>query len=296
MIALLSYIYTVPLPLLCRLLPTEFIDGYYLLDLSLRFLSIEKILLSLIKFECEYFDETLKWPEINEISIELENLISILPVLEEGLELILELEKTSKTEKTENIFILLPLENEIFRSIGLIFKTSKFVQNFLLLNQQQQQQQKIHQFYHEKSKKLSKYFEILDNFSMFLISLPSDPQIQTKFTKNLFLFLIEFYLDSTNFKKVNGAVLRILDRFPFEKKETDQSESSLDNSFFDSIKCLNLPIQKNSQIFICRKCHRISTTSKSFKSRREQIFSSNWQQSVWKSRCQCGSIRRLINF
>lgn len=271
----------------------EFIDAYNLLDLNLRFLSIEKILLNLVisanQFE-EYF-ESIKWPESDQISIESEtNLISILPVLEEGLLLISEL---SKAYSYENVFTLLPLENEIFRAIGLIFITAKVVQKYF--SKQKQTNPKISNFYEQSSTSLSSQIHLLETFSNFLISLRSDPQIQSKCTKNCFLFLIEFYLDTVNMKKVQGNVKRIFSRF--SKCESHDQPTTTAHEFFDSIKCLNLPINRNSTIFICRKCHRSSngTSTKTFKSRRELIFTANWQQSLWKSRCQCGSTRRIVH-
>lgn len=293
---------------ICRLLPFEFIDAYNLLDLNLRFLSIEKILLnSLIpanQFE-EYF-ESAKWPEADQISIESENiLISILPVLDEGLLLLSELSKAYACN--ENVFTLLPLENEIFRSIGLIFISAKVAQKYFS-KQNKQTNPKILNFFEQVSSSLSSQIQSLETFSNFLISLRSDPQIQSKCTKNFFLFLIEFFLDPSNMKKVQGNVLRIYSRFYNKIDKIDDQNSILSlsttststiksNDFFDSIKCLNLPINQNSTILICRKCHRTSnsTSTKTFKSRREMIFTANWQQSLWKSRCQCGSTRRIVH-
>jgi hypothetical protein len=299
----------------------EFIDAYNLLDLNLRFLSIEKILLNSViisnnQFE-EYF-ESIKWPELDQISIESEtNLISILPVLEEGLLLISDLSKAYHDDQL-NVFTLLPLENEIFRAIGLIFITSKFVQNQFKILKQKELNPKISDFFEQASLTLSSKLCGLETFSTFLFSLRSDPQIQSKCIRNCFLFLIEFYFDSANMKKVQGNVLRIFSRFSSDRgvnsgsninnNNNNNSNSNSNRSsglnttttskheFFDSIKCLNLPINQNSTILICRKCHRSSSTSTSrtFKSRREMIFIANWQQSLWKSRCQCGGIRRIV--
>ena len=305
----------------------EFIDAYNLLDLNLRFLSIEKILLNSISNQFEEYFDSVKWPESDQIIIETENnLVSIFPVLEEGLLLLSEISILYKEncESSAAIFTLLPLQNEIFRAIGLIFITSKVVQKQFLLKQKQTNP-KISNFFEQAASSLSSKLNSLETFSTFLISLRSDPQIQSKCTKNSFLFLIEFYLDSANLKKVYGTVLRIFSRFNKEKttattpaptkttttttptttttferlQTTTQTTATIPkNEFFDSIKCLNLPINQNSTILICRKCHRTSSSSinaKTFKSRRELIFTSNWQQSLWKSRCQCGSIRRIIN-
>ena len=281
----------------------------------MRFLSIEKILLNSISNQFEEYFDLIKWPESDQIIIESENnLISIFPVLEEGLLLLSEISILYKEncESSAAIFTLLPLQNEIFRAIGLIFITSKVVQKQFLLKQKQTNP-KISNFFEQAASSLSSKLNSLETFSTFLISLRSDPQIQSKCTKNSFLFLIEFYLDSANLKKVYGTVLRIFSRFNKEKTtttttttigilqtatKTTTTATIPKNEFFDSIKCLNLPINQNSTILICRKCHRTSSSTinaKTFKSRRELIFTSNWQQSLWKSRCQCGSIRRIIN-
>lgn len=260
---------------------------------------MERILLSCCstnqtEFE-EYFDGNgAKWPgesEQQSITIEFENLVSIIPVLEEGLLLIQEL-VTSYTDPNEDVFVfsLLPLENEVFRAIGMILTTFKVAQKLLKQKQNQNQQvnPKVAQFYEQALIQNSDQ----ETFTNFLLSLRSDPQIQSKCTKNVFLFLIEFFLDPTNMKKVHGNVLRIFSRYKSDQKiHEKQMEFSADH-FFDSIKCLNLPLNKT--ILWCRKCHRCSTATVT-KSKRELIFSATWHQSLWKSRCQCGSARRIIN-
>lgn len=288
----------------------EFIDAYNLLDLNLRFLSIEKILLNSNSNQFEEYFDSIKWPESDQILIESENiLISIFPVLEEGLLLISELSILYKRNcESSAIFTLLPLQNEIFRAIGLIFITSKVVQKQFSLKRKHANP-KISNFFEQAASSLSSNLNSLEPFSTFLNSLRSDPQIQSKCTKNSFLFLIEFYLDPANLKKVYGTVLRIFSRFNKETTTTTTSATTTStstatttttpkNEFFDSIKCLNLPINQNSAILICRKCHRTSSitiNTKTFKSKRELIFTSNWQHSLWKSRCQCGCLRRIIN-
>ena len=153
----------------------------------------------------------------------------------------------------------------------------------------------------------------------FLSNLRSDPQIQSKCSKNLFLFLIDFLLDSQNLKKVFGNVLRIFSRYTaapecesgmeFEDSNfvynnnnvyNDDNNNNIDNNsqFYDSIKCLNLKIHENCSLYICRKCQRISTASSKSSttkySKKELIFSAAWQQNLWKSRCPCGSLRRIF--
>lgn len=267
---------------------------------------MERILLSCCNTNQSEFEEYLegintKWSgesEQQNITIESESLVSIIPVLEEGLQLIKEL-VTSYTETKEKVFVfsLLPLENEVFRAIGLILTTQKAAQKLLKQKQKQSQQvnPKVAQFYEQA---LIQNIDLdMETFTNFLLSLRSDPQIQSKCTKNSFLFLIEFFLDPTNLKKVHGNVLRIFSRHKIHQNIHQNLMALSTDNFYDSIKCLNLPLNKNSNTILwCRKCHRCSTAGGVTKSKRELIFSANWHQSLWKSRCQCGGARRMVNF
>ena len=296
------------------MLPYEFINAYNLVNLNIHFLSIEKILLSNVNFPAcqdDYFvaestisNSNLKWPEVDQISIDLEALVSLLPVLEEGLRLLDEISDQfddDEEEEDANIFALIPLDDEIFRIIGLIWTVSQASQKEFKSKSKQSAatSQFLSNFYEKAGKVLQVKLEKLNQFVSFLGSLRTDPQIQPKCTKNLFLFLTEFLLDRTNLRKVYGQFKRIFSRYKMNPNANANEfvEDRLEpNSFFDHLKCLNLPIkQPNSSVLICRKCHRTSTTGKTAKSRRELIFSAPWHNSLWKSRCPCGSSRRLLN-
>ena len=287
------------------MLPYEFIDAYNLVNLNVHLLAIEKILLANVNFNAsqdDYFaaessGNGVKWPEIDQISIDQEALVSLLPVLEEGLNLLNEI-SSQCDEENANIFALIPLDDEIFRVIGLIWTVSQAAQKDFKAKSKRSAatSQVLLNFYEKAGKVLQGKSEKLAQFVNFLGSLRVDPQIQPKCTKNLFLFLTEFLLDTTNLKKIYGQFKRIFSRFNMGKSEFTE-EIPEPNSFFDHLKCLNLPIKQT--VLICRKCHRTSTststTGKVTKSRRELIFTAPWHNSLWKSRCPCGSTRRILN-
>ena len=284
------------------MLPYEYIDAYNLVNLNLNFLSIEKILLSNVHFPAlneDYFVTTestgfAKWPEIDQITIEIEALVSLLPVLEEGLGLLKEISGQCDAEDP-NIFALIPLDDEVFRAIGLIWTVSQAAQKHFKVKSKQSTQV-LANFYEKAGRVLHVKLEKLGNFVNFLGSLRSDPQIQPKCTKNLFLFLTEFFLDRTNLKKICGHFKRIFSRSLKEEPTDSPYEDEFEeNSFFDHLKWLNVPLKGNSTILACRKCHRTSTAGKVAKSRRELIFTAAWHNSLWKNRCPCGSFRRIFN-
>lgn len=244
----------------------------------------------------DYFETTTnnKWPESDQIVLEFDNLVSILPVLEEGLSLI-----QSLSSSVQNPISIIPLADECFRSVGLIVSASQAAQKQFKskanqLRSHQSKHQALISFCDRATDNLVSSLTQLELFTSFLHSLRADPQIQPKCTKNIFLFLTEFYLDPTNLKRVHGNVLRIFSRYAAIK--TDHlavDNESFDGEFFDSIKCLNLPLSRT--ILLCRRCNRASSVTNKKSSRRELIFSASWQQTLWKSRCPCGSQRRLIN-
>ena len=203
-------------------------------------------------------------------------------------------------DSNTNIFALIPLDDELFRVIGLIWTVAQAAQKQFKTKSRQSAatSQVLSNFYGRAERVLQGKTEKLGQFISCLGSLRNDPQIQPKCTKNLFLFLTEFFLDTANLKKVYGHCKRIFSRYkknPEIAKEAQEQEREED-SFFDHVKCLNLPLPKpNSSLLICRKCHRTSTTGKMAKSRRELIFSASWHNSLWKSRCPCGSSRRIVN-
>ena len=273
-----------------------------------------------------------------DFKIEAENLISLLPLFEESFKIIKDNFMDTEMNNSSTSSCLLPLDDEIFKTISLIWSSINFVKSQFQLRISQQKQENVVNFYAKELQKLNENISKFEPFFNFLSSLKSDAQIQSKFTKNLFHFLIEFYLDKANLAKVAGILKRILSRFIVDEERgvgkkdtvdtadmdtrdmrddtardvkdtsinddintnntlTDNTQTNLyNNLLFDSIKCLNLPVKSHSSILMCRKCHRTSFNTKISKSRRELIFSANWQPALWKMRCQCGSLRRQINF
>lgn len=274
------------------------------MDLVLRFLNLERVLLANLRISTASIDDytepaNTKWPESDQIAIDFESLISILPVLEEGLTLVQELMTHYGTHFTPVITIV-PLMDECYRSIGLILAASQSAQKHFKHKSRGIQSSKLsaqfQSFCDRASDNLSGHLSKLEMFTGFLHSLRSDPLIQPKCTKNLFLFLMEFYLDPANCKRVQGNVRRIFSRYNNINYVNSTAADTPNNKFFDTIKCLNLPLLSRGGILLCRRCHRASSlnSSKRVSSRREMIFAAPWQQSLWKSRCPCGSQRRLI--
>lgn len=276
--------------------------------MTVRLLAIEKTLLasnmSIKNYNPEDYSESnfgsaLKWPEIDQIAFEFDiNLISLVPVLEEGLQIIIGM-IPSTNSSVENVFCLAPLNDECFRIIGLIWTCSHALKKLFSSKSSLIKSQTVSFFFNDLIESLSSKLDHLDSFvGNFLGSLRTDPQIQPKCTRNLFLFLIEFFLDPTNLKKVHSNVLRIHSRFSQRAAfETDfENHPQAVSSFYDSIKCLQLPLNDRSgPLLVCRKCWRISTALTTKRSsKRELLFSAAWQTSLWKSRCQCGSLRRLV--
>lgn len=151
-----------------------------------------------------------------------------------------------------------------------------------------------------------------DTFCTFLSALLSDPQLHSKCTKNVFGFLTDVVLDdASTSRKLSAHVYRIYTRY-FPSSDTSAEPNDANNSdgssgkltekeaaLVDSVSGLKLPPGRcMNRLLQCRRCNRLTLTSrKSNKAallRSEQIFAADWQNSLWRHRCQCGSLRRKI--
>lgn len=143
-----------------------------------------------------------------------------------------------------------------------------------------------------------------ESFSSFLAALLSDPQLQSKCPRNVFGFLTDVVLeDASTWRRLSAHIHRIYSRYSSSQSAGPAVSSDLLTltPMIDSVSGLKLPLSKClPRLLQCRRCHRLALQGRRGGSqgkgllRGEQIFAAEWQNSLWKHRCKCGSLRRKI--
>lgn len=116
-----------------------------------------------------------KWPEVDQVSIEPESLVSLVPIIEEGFALIRQMILSDPTKLI--CIYLFPLNEEIFKSIGLIWIVSQSIQRHLKSKITSTTNQTLLNFYTQIHETLGETSGKLEFFINFLISLRTDTQI-----------------------------------------------------------------------------------------------------------------------
>jgi hypothetical protein len=286
------------------LMPVEFCPASGLIDLCLTLSSIERALqCSGCAIEEDTDDSGVAgvvgddYDSQTKSIISFENcpdsVISLLPVLKEGLRLIRDDSNPLLS------LLLLTMNDESFRCVKLVSTaTQAMTRHLTMAASRPHQEALLVKFYEQEAAALTAELLQCSRLQELAKAFRSDPQLQSKRTRNLFGFMIDFYLDPQNCKKVSSTLERIMSRFQqtLPNSSGPATGGSSKNEFFDSIRCIYSLLSPNSRILLCRHCHRITKKSSSKRpSRRELVFSADWQTSLWKFRCPCGSQRRILD-
>jgi len=248
--------------------------------------------------------------------------ITFVPVLISAFEKIrlTVIDDISGSSKTFHGLGLLMLDEEFFSVVTALLTAAEQVmlQIQLLINTPNQRPQSLIIFYTENMLSLESSLISLapwasaNNgksgslaFLTFLQALRSDPQLLTKRSTGIFTFLTDFLLDTVNQDRIWSHMKRIWSRFSGDE---NGSTTHLDNllcvplekslCIFEAIRGINVPLNKvKSDVILCRRCCRVLLQPKagSRPSRIENVYSSDWSDSLFTTRCPCGSSRHLIN-